>query len=1401
MASSFGPPPGRWQSDSLEPFRGPTLKVASPAGRTAGKSSATEAADTDNAWKHVKTVIREEAKGQDLQDLLSATVQETQYSLQPPGWPSLLRPLSVMGEMPAMVLERYNACQTVCFCGVFPEIKRAWASVDNSLFLWRYDINDVPVEYSAEEQAICAVGLARPRPGVFVEAIQHVLVLCTTVEIVLLGVCLSPGNSTDPLREFTLQQLPLYSVSSDSVPMTTVTSTPTGRIFVGGADGHLYEIMYSSGDSWRQKRCYKVRHSGSLLNVLPSWVPSFRSPSAIVDIQLDNDRHILYTRLQNSAIQVFDMGAEGKDAPRKVAEVTDLPSAAMRAARGRDIFGGRSTGDKKGAAIAHIAVIPPTESQRLHLLAVTSDGRRVYFSTYQPSYYGGTPANQRPQALIPQIARQAMPHPSTAGVGRTAAGGSPAKGLEVSVAHYCNGVLLLAEMAGNEGRTRMLMASRDLTIPPVGTATGAHVSGAGFRETITELEMLVPGEACAIKAVPTERPPAALGANELLDELSVQHAVPAQRFVLVSTAGVLELEKRRAVDVVQQILEERSGAKLEQFFKSYGAAEVAAMCFMLATMPQTSVSSNVIQQARAALENPRLTGEAAMKEESGAGGENMQPNLGFDMGMAVPVAEPEWSGAHKGLALFLSRLLRPAWEEEVVGPVAGSSGLLQCRIPAAVLQVLEDRLRALDLFLGEYQQRRRSARQTQSRTTAGDFFGTAASSGRYYDAVAQQTPQAKRPRLEEAAKQEDNRISAVRGLVARAAEACYLLHILSEHHMGRLAARMDDSWRARLRPLKLRDWVCSSEGEAVAAQLISVLVTEHLSSTGGVAEDLAASLQAGCPSYFKEDDKIFYQASGYLQRAEATSNLIEREQLTQEALRLMMKVPLACDLGQVVPQLTYLRCFEGVVELPLRKAAALDPDNLASRGGEEGRAAREARLESCYSHSMTVLRFLVNPAAADGSAVQQDARMLPAEREQFRKQFLQLAAKASDPYFHEVLYTTLVDMRAVRDLLALATPQLERHLRRCGGLPEPLHPGAPIGPLSPSQATHLEILAKLYISQYSYDQAAAIYQALATRRSGAADQAVSLAQRLDAYQNALLQAKSHGDAHLIDVVEVNRRLLEVQIRMVEVLRQKLAAQQGDAQDQAMEADSVEALQDALDELEQEPRALAALYNDYCQPGALWGLALELAEIANHNDTAYIRQLWDVYLRQGWDEQAEAGQEAQLAECAARVEGLGQRFYPNDVAFPAAHVALRLEQVAAGQWPERAQPLPAVERVAAVLLKACGDAEDAVLRIYDALLSVRGSEEHGEELHAPLLRLRLLRSALFLLHQAANRQRQRQPGYAYRAGARREVGLLTEAAERYANEARRLQPADVAEDLARSFGEVRAGLDALLRART
>jgi len=79
--------------------------------------------------------------------------------------------------------------------------------------------------------------------------------------VVLLGVCLDtgPGGGGDAVEELALQPLPMYSVPADNVTMCAVASTPAGRIFLGGSDGNLYEILYEAGDSWRHRRCYKAR--------------------------------------------------------------------------------------------------------------------------------------------------------------------------------------------------------------------------------------------------------------------------------------------------------------------------------------------------------------------------------------------------------------------------------------------------------------------------------------------------------------------------------------------------------------------------------------------------------------------------------------------------------------------------------------------------------------------------------------------------------------------------------------------------------------------------------------------------------------------------------------------------------------------------------------------------------------------------------------------------------------------------------------------------------------------------------------------------------------------------------------------------------------------------------------
>lgn len=47
---------------------------------------------------------------------------------------------------------------------------------------------------SHEAQYICALGLAPVKPGVFMVSVKYVLVVSTSVEVTLLGVCFSDGT-------------------------------------------------------------------------------------------------------------------------------------------------------------------------------------------------------------------------------------------------------------------------------------------------------------------------------------------------------------------------------------------------------------------------------------------------------------------------------------------------------------------------------------------------------------------------------------------------------------------------------------------------------------------------------------------------------------------------------------------------------------------------------------------------------------------------------------------------------------------------------------------------------------------------------------------------------------------------------------------------------------------------------------------------------------------------------------------------------------------------------------------------------------------------------------------------------------------------------------------------------
>ncbi|CAF99212.1 unnamed protein product, partial [Tetraodon nigroviridis] len=303
-------------------------------------------------------------------------VSDMDYPLQGPSLLSVpnLPELNAVRRvpLPPELVEQFSHMQCNCMMGVFPEICRAWLTIDNDIFMWNYEDGGDVAYFDGLIETILAVGLVKPKQGILQPHIHYLLVLATSVDVVILGLSFPKGHAgLNDSMSGGMQLLPdpLFSIPTDNTYILSITSTDLGRIFMAGKDGCLYEIAYQAEAGWLSQRCRKINHSKSSLSFLiPSVLQfSFSEDDPIVQIAIDNTRNTLFTRSEKGVLQVYDLGADGQGMSR-VATMTQnsIVAAAGNIARtiDRSVF----------RPIVHISVIDRSESSDCHLLAVTHAG-------------------------------------------------------------------------------------------------------------------------------------------------------------------------------------------------------------------------------------------------------------------------------------------------------------------------------------------------------------------------------------------------------------------------------------------------------------------------------------------------------------------------------------------------------------------------------------------------------------------------------------------------------------------------------------------------------------------------------------------------------------------------------------------------------------------------------------------------------------------------------------------------------------------------------------------------------------------------------------------------------------------------------------------------------------------
>ncbi|TMW43760.1 hypothetical protein DOY81_011160 [Sarcophaga bullata] len=294
--------------------------------------------------------------------------------------------------IPPEILEHFKHIKCHCMMGLFPEIGRAWLTIDSEIYIWTYEQSRDVAYYDGLSHLILSVGLVKPKPGVFINDVKYLLILTTPIEIVVLGVTFGDTTKTisSPTRniqgtatfeEMQLMSKPIFILSTDNVSINVVVGSDNGRIFLGGRDGCLYEISYQAESSWFGKRCKKINHSQGIVSyMVPNFLKVFSENDPVVRLEIDSSRQLLYILTEKGSIEAWEIGQEC-NMMRRIAKITqnEISQSAGHIIKTVD------PGVFKN--IKSICPLSVDDCQNLHLLAVTQCGVRLFFGTNTLSAY------------------------------------------------------------------------------------------------------------------------------------------------------------------------------------------------------------------------------------------------------------------------------------------------------------------------------------------------------------------------------------------------------------------------------------------------------------------------------------------------------------------------------------------------------------------------------------------------------------------------------------------------------------------------------------------------------------------------------------------------------------------------------------------------------------------------------------------------------------------------------------------------------------------------------------------------------------------------------------------------------------------------------------------------------
>ncbi|XP_041675233.1 LOW QUALITY PROTEIN: nuclear pore complex protein Nup154 [Drosophila eugracilis] len=1172
--------------------------------------------------------------------------------------------------IPNEILEHFKHIKCHCTMGLFPEIGRAWLTIDSEIYIWTFNQFRDVAYYDGLSHLIVSVGLVKPKAGVFVEDVKYLLILTTPIEVIVLGVTF--GEST--YKEMQLMNKPIFVIATDNVSISVIKGTNDGRIFLGGRDGCLYEIFYQAESSWFGKRCKKVNLSQGLVSyMVPSFLKGF-FVDPIERIEIDNSRKLLYVLTERGSIEAWDIGTDYSNA-RRLGRITqnDITNQAIGLITTVDpaIF-------KSVKAICPISA--DDSAGKLHLVAVTQCGVRLYFSTTSlnvPQQFGNTSVcTQAENTGFGQSATQPALSPgadSPKGLYllhvRLPPGYTPNattnKPKQVHAAYYTEGTMLMITTQQQE---------QDL-LWSVSSAPSVNFSYLVESTALESLDGVVWGLAELYEpSTPLLKSP-------------LNSARHSRKVALLTNQGTQIVELLKMVDVLQQILLSCNGPHHEEvkmFFQSQNQREACVTALLLATSEkyrggdlglwatqafmlyggepcyqhQKFLNAGNRNMANQTLGPNTTTGRERLPmfmstpmPNTGATSPGGYPGSHFNQPIS-PIGNVQksqvvgnenspivFSAKHDGLYLYVSRMLRSIWQMRCVNEQFGSN------LSQKDCGLLQSDLRSLRSFLEVH-----SVHDISSSTRLS-FDSHLDRTNSYNTIMMNNTllPIPEQRILSEQAQVEEKRsLSALNLFVKHACEVVSLWSILNAHSFQLICLQLSPEHQKMLKCCTFRDLLLTRS--EVCAFLIISLINLYLKDKAGVSE-VSMNLREKCPNLYRHEDDVTYKATELLMNAKNCTSSTEKQQKLRTTLHMCKDAAPTLPLHSICQQFISADFFEGVIELSAVCASKSDPEEVGIHFYNNGEPAEDREGYSCFATRMTYYKEVQlmldhiyqtscnkshvqdqtqSPIQLQNTAKTKDARNTA---KQTIPKIVAQALRVKDPLIHVTIYEWLLSHDMFSELLDVVDASLGEFLRRSVSR-------------NADNVVLIDLLWKYYEKNGHHSQAAQILDNLAMTRS----ENITLEQRIEYLVRAVMCMRNGNVGSSItngiflkeleDKLDIARVQKSVLVAMTELARHKLEA-----------STAVKELNYALFDITQ-------LYQHFAEPFDLWECQLSILNCSHHNDPLLIESVWGNIINSIVDEPGTTQERSN--RLFTKIELLVREYGESGACFPFAFLIRELE---------------------------------------------------------------------------------------------------------------------------------------------